>query len=145
MSSSQPLGIEGSSNLSSSSLVVGFGLTTLLLFLTTLYLSESTRRRRRRSTPSTGAGGDDSVTKSSTAAANTVAYDREKYPGGRLSIYFGSQTGTAQLFARQLGAEAENRGFVCARTDPQLTISIIWPWHGMPSWVSLLPMLHPHV
>ena len=117
MSSSQPLGIEGSSsNLSSSSLVVGFGWTTLLLFLTTLYLSESARRRRRRSAPSTGAGGDDSVTKSSTAAnAGAVAHDREKYPGGRLSIYFGSQTGTAQSFARQLGAEAENRGFVCAR------------------------------
>lgn len=119
MSSSQPLGIESSSL--SSSLVVGLGVTTLLLFLTTLYLSESTRRRR---TPSTA--GDDSVTKSSTtAAASTVGndgetrqpqgYDREKHPGGRLSIYFGSQTGTAQMFARQLGAECENRGFVCAR------------------------------
>jgi len=108
------MGIESSSSLSSSSLVVGLGATTLLLFLTTLYLSESPRRRRRA--PSASAG-DDSVTKSSTTAtaASTVGNDREKYPGGKLSIYFGSQTGTAQMFARQLGAEAENRGFECAR------------------------------
>eukprot|EP00579_Thalassiosira_antarctica_P008626 CAMPEP_0201885002 /NCGR_PEP_ID=MMETSP0902-20130614/17667_1 /ASSEMBLY_ACC=CAM_ASM_000551 /TAXON_ID=420261 /ORGANISM="Thalassiosira antarctica, Strain CCMP982" /LENGTH=727 /DNA_ID=CAMNT_0048414025 /DNA_START=323 /DNA_END=2506 /DNA_ORIENTATION=+ len=40
--------------------------------------------------------------------------DRTKYPGGHLTIYYGSQTGTAQMFAKQIASESESRGF-CAR------------------------------
>jgi NADPH-ferrihemoprotein reductase len=46
---------------------------------------------------------------------NQVGYDKAKYPGGQISIYYGSQTGTAQMFAKQLGAECAHRGFVCTR------------------------------
>ena len=35
----------------------------------------------------------------------------QKYPGGHLTIYYGSQTGTAEMFAKQLASESENRGF----------------------------------
>lgn len=37
--------------------------------------------------------------------------DMSKYPGGHLTIYYGSQTGTAESFARDLEREGEEHGF----------------------------------
>lgn len=37
--------------------------------------------------------------------------DKTKYPGGYLTIYYGSQTGTAQSFATDLEGEGETNGF----------------------------------
>lgn len=37
--------------------------------------------------------------------------DMNKFPGGHLTIYYGSQTGTAESFARDLEREGEERGF----------------------------------
>lgn len=36
---------------------------------------------------------------------------RDRYPGGKLSVYFGSQTGTAESFARTIAAETRTLGF----------------------------------
>lgn len=43
----------------------------------------------------------------------------QKYPGGHLTIYYGSQTGTAQMFAKQIASESESRGFLARVVDLQ--------------------------
>ena len=35
----------------------------------------------------------------------------QKYPGGHLTIYYGSQTGTAESFAQQIAREGDEHGF----------------------------------
>jgi len=37
--------------------------------------------------------------------------DKEKFPGGHITIYFGSQTGTAESFAQDIEREGEEHGF----------------------------------
>ncbi len=39
------------------------------------------------------------------------SFDSSKYPGGKLHVYFGSQTGTAEGFARVVLEEGRERGF----------------------------------
>jgi sulfite reductase alpha subunit-like flavoprotein len=87
------------------SLVIGSGALTLILassvaFLLLLRTSAKT-------------------TKSSTTEAKTTlpknagikTIDREKYPGGCITVYFGTQTGTAESFAKQLQRDAPVHGF----------------------------------
>ena len=42
--------------------------------------------------------------------ANTLT-NEQKYPAGKLVVYFGSQTGTAEGFARVLMEEGKSKGF----------------------------------
>jgi len=99
--------------LGSPTAVAGFGATTLVLLGTTYYLvsknegsgGRSGGSRRRSSTSNGGMNGH---------VEKVKELDREKYPGGHLTIYYGSQTGTAQMFAKQIESECESRGF-CAR------------------------------
>jgi NADPH-ferrihemoprotein reductase len=43
--------------------------------------------------------------------------DKEKYPGGEISVYYGTQTGTAESFARQLEREGPEHGFLVHAVD----------------------------
>lgn len=40
-----------------------------------------------------------------------IEIDREQYPGGHLSVYYGSQTGTSESFAQQIEREGKDKGF----------------------------------
>eukprot|EP00934_Nitzschia_sp_Nitz4_P007819 Nitzschia sp. Nitz4//scaffold176_size46146//23793//25694//NITZ4_007192-RA/size46146-processed-gene-0.34-mRNA-1//-1//CDS//3329539015//7809//frame0 len=45
----------------------------------------------------------------------------QKYPGGHIIIYFGTQTGTAESFAQQLEREGEDHGFAISVVDMEDT------------------------
>lgn len=47
--------------------------------------------------------------------------DKTKFPGGHLTIYYGSQTGTAESFAQDLEREGEDHGFKVHVTDLEET------------------------
>lgn len=47
--------------------------------------------------------------------------DRTQYPGGHVSIYFGSQTGTAETYAKQLEREGADHGFLVHVIDLEET------------------------
>lgn len=84
--------------LGSPAAVAGFGATTLVLLGATVYLSKS-------STEGKAAGGRNKAGSANGSHENDAKeerkkLDRSKYPGGRLTIYYGSQTGTAQMFAK---------------------------------------------
>mmetsp|Transcript_29658 Transcript_29658/g.70481 ORF Transcript_29658/g.70481 Transcript_29658/m.70481 type:complete len:743 (-) Transcript_29658:136-2364(-) len=85
---------------------VGLGVTTLALVGATVFLSRSSSDSSRG-----GAG--------AAAERQVEELDRSKYPGGHLTIYYGSQTGTAQMFANQIASESESRGFKARVVDLQ--------------------------
>ena len=45
------------------------------------------------------------------------AIDKSKYPGGEIRVYYGTQTGTAESFARQLEREGAEHGFLVHVVD----------------------------
>jgi NADPH-ferrihemoprotein reductase len=46
-----------------------------------------------------------------------VSIDKVKYPGGLVNVYYGSQTGTAESFAKQLEREGPSNGFLVHSVD----------------------------
>mmetsp|Transcript_14447 Transcript_14447/g.40207 ORF Transcript_14447/g.40207 Transcript_14447/m.40207 type:complete len:731 (+) Transcript_14447:436-2628(+) len=52
-------------------------------------------------------------------AAKNAIVDRNKYPGGKLTVYFATQTGTAESFAKELEREAKDHGFLVRVEDAE--------------------------
>ncbi|KAL3784982.1 hypothetical protein HJC23_011183 [Cyclotella cryptica] len=96
--------------LASPAVVLSLGTTTVLLLGTTLYLINA--RGNASYTTKQSPSHDDDL-------AACTPPDPEKYPGGALTIYYGSQTGTAQTFAEQLVREGESAGFAAKAIDLQ--------------------------
>ena len=90
------------------SLLLGTGATTILLASALAYVLTETRKNSKQNEQS-----NDDVTE--TATAKNI--DREQYPGGLVTIYYATQTGTAESFARQLEREAPDHGFYAHVVD----------------------------
>ena len=86
------------------SLVIGTGATTVLLASALAYVLMETRKKANHNEESNG-------DMAGTAAVTAKNIDREQYPGGLVTIYYATQTGTAESFARQLEREAPDHGF----------------------------------
>ncbi len=50
-------------------------------------------------------------------AAQDAVVDRSKYPGGKLTVYYATQTGTAESFAKELEREGKDHGFLVKVED----------------------------
>ena len=50
-------------------------------------------------------------------AAREAVVDRTKYPGGKLTVYYATQTGTAESFAKELEREGKDHGFLVRVED----------------------------
>ena len=50
-------------------------------------------------------------------AAREAVIDRTKYPGGKLTVYYATQTGTAESFAKELEREGKDHGFLVKIED----------------------------
>ena len=79
------------------SLLIGTGATTVLLASALAYVLMETRKSKQ----ATGAD----------VVSAPTSVDKEAYPGGLLTVYYGTQTGTSESFARQLEREAPEHGF----------------------------------
>ena len=79
------------------SMLIGTGATTVLLASALAYVLMETRKSKQ----ATGAD----------VVSAPTSVDKEAYPGGLLTVYYGTQTGTSESFARQLEREAPEHGF----------------------------------
>eukprot|EP01082_Thalassiosira_pseudonana_P008717 g7748.t1 g7748 contig26:189536-190251(+) len=100
--------------ISSPSTVLTLGATTVILLGSTYYLVSKAASQRDPSRDRRNGGSARVVNGDAGGGAKLKELDRSKYPGGHLTIYYGSQTGTAQMFAKQIASEAESHGF-CSR------------------------------
>jgi len=50
-------------------------------------------------------------------AAKNAVVDRSKYPGGKLTVYYATQTGTAESFAKEIEREGKDHGFMVKVED----------------------------
>lgn len=52
-------------------------------------------------------------------AAKNGLIDRTKYPGGKLTVYYATQTGTAESFAKELERQGKDHGFLVKVEDAE--------------------------
>ena len=50
-------------------------------------------------------------------AAKNASVDKSKYPGGKITVYYATQTGTAESFAKELEREGKDHGFLVRVED----------------------------
>jgi NADPH-ferrihemoprotein reductase len=86
-------------------LLVGTGATTILLASALAYVLLTTTRK---STGATEDANDDDA---------PLAVDKTVYPGGLISVYYATQTGTSESFGKQLEREGAERGFFLQVVD----------------------------
>eukprot|EP00548_Thalassiothrix_antarctica_P014480 CAMPEP_0194168656 /NCGR_PEP_ID=MMETSP0154-20130528/3535_1 /TAXON_ID=1049557 /ORGANISM="Thalassiothrix antarctica, Strain L6-D1" /LENGTH=669 /DNA_ID=CAMNT_0038879835 /DNA_START=82 /DNA_END=2088 /DNA_ORIENTATION=+ len=83
-------------------LVVATGTTTVILGSALAYVLMQKHRR---------------VQEPEEISIKSGEIDCDKYPGGRVSVYYATQTGTAETFARQLEDEGSDHGFLIDVVD----------------------------
>mmetsp|Transcript_16118 Transcript_16118/g.34957 ORF Transcript_16118/g.34957 Transcript_16118/m.34957 type:complete len:721 (+) Transcript_16118:152-2314(+) len=93
--------------------VVTTGCVTLGL-LGTLLAVKSQSKNRSEDDPLD----DDAENAAAQNAGKNGEVNREKYPGGKLTVYFATQTGTAEAFAKELQREGKDHGFLVRVEDP---------------------------
>lgn len=81
-------------------LLIASGCATLVFGAAVLVLKNNKRKND-----------EEAKAESETVVVEEEELDKTKYPGGHLTIYFGSQTGTAESFSKDLGREGEEYGF----------------------------------
>lgn len=98
------------------SVVVATGTVTVVLATLLLYVL-----RQQPSSSSSGSSNttasDNGRTPAPPASSWEQEFSLEKYPGGIISVYYGTQTGTAESFARIMEREGPERGFYVRVVD----------------------------
>eukprot|EP00591_Stephanopyxis_turris_P005689 CAMPEP_0195509034 /NCGR_PEP_ID=MMETSP0794_2-20130614/2079_1 /TAXON_ID=515487 /ORGANISM="Stephanopyxis turris, Strain CCMP 815" /LENGTH=704 /DNA_ID=CAMNT_0040636145 /DNA_START=57 /DNA_END=2171 /DNA_ORIENTATION=+ len=90
-------------------ILIGSGIATIILGAVLTYaISKKTENSKIASDRTVATNVDKD------SDENVEALDKEKYPGGYLTVLYGSQTGTAESFAIELEREGESHGF-CVR------------------------------
>ena len=90
--------------LSSSVVVLVSGAATVLLASALAYVLWMTNKTKQHVAASASAA-------NTAAATSTITIDKTQYPGGEISVYYATQTGTAESFARTLEREGAQYGF----------------------------------
>mmetsp|Transcript_80636 Transcript_80636/g.121201 ORF Transcript_80636/g.121201 Transcript_80636/m.121201 type:complete len:716 (-) Transcript_80636:60-2207(-) len=89
---------------SSSTMVIAAGCMTAILFSALFLLKRESSKRQK-------GGGVASSSSGKGGSSGKKGIDKSKYPGGRITIYYATQTGTAESFAQQLEREGPDYGF----------------------------------
>ncbi len=72
--------------------------------------SSSSTKKKKKNVSTT-------MTSHDTTATTDAAIDRTKYPGGVITVYYGTQTGTAESFSQSLEREGGQYGFLVRVVD----------------------------